>query len=160
MAEQKLLQSVIHPNICRLLAISADGPQRCLVLELCPTGSLYGVLKKDRAAQKAADLILGWPQRVQIAVAIARALVHLHMQSPPMIHRDVKTQNVLLTTINREDMISATKVYLSTTMATVRSLVMHRWPISELCGKMFVRKRTWRRQLAPTTKRATQVQRM
>ena len=35
-AEQKLLQSVIHPNICRLLGVSADGPQRCLVLEMCP----------------------------------------------------------------------------------------------------------------------------
>ena len=44
-------------------------------------------------------------------VAVARALVHLHKQSPPMIHRDVKSQNVLLTSISDGgDMVAATKV--------------------------------------------------
>jgi hypothetical protein len=32
-AEHSLLTTVQHPNICRLLGVSADGPRRCLVLE-------------------------------------------------------------------------------------------------------------------------------
>ena len=48
-ADAKHAQDVIHPNICRLLGVSTDGPKRCLVLEMCPAGALYGVLKADRA---------------------------------------------------------------------------------------------------------------
>ena len=78
---------------------------------MCPAGALYDVLKADRAKLAAgAAPSLSWRARVQVAVAIARALVHLHSQSPPMVHRDVKTQNVLLTTTACEDMTMATKV--------------------------------------------------
>ena len=84
---------VSHPNICRLLGVSADGPERCLVLELCGGGSLHDVLKEDRRRMQGqgqgqqGQAVLGWRQRLEVMVAIARALVFLHSQSPPMIHR-------------------------------------------------------------------------
>ena len=40
-AEMELLCRVSHACICRLFAFSTDGPQRCLVLELC-TGGVAG----------------------------------------------------------------------------------------------------------------------
>ena len=49
-AEMDLLQRVTHRNICRLLAFSTDGDHRCLVLELCPKGSLEGRLAAAREA--------------------------------------------------------------------------------------------------------------
>jgi serine/threonine protein kinase len=39
------------------------------------------------------DPPLGWEQKAHILVWVCRGLVHLHSQSPPMIHRDVKSQN-------------------------------------------------------------------
>ena len=72
-AEMELLMKVCHPNICRLLGVSADGPQRCLVLEMCSGGSLYDVLKEDR--QKRAEGVtplFGWQKRLQACVATAR----------------------------------------------------------------------------------------
>jgi serine/threonine protein kinase len=39
---------------------------------------------------------LQWDHRLRIAVAIAQALKHLHTLTPPMLHRDVKSANVLL----------------------------------------------------------------
>jgi serine/threonine protein kinase len=39
------------------------------------------------------DPPLGWEQKTYILVCVCRGLVHLHSQSPPMIHRDVKSQN-------------------------------------------------------------------
>jgi hypothetical protein len=39
---------------------------------------------------------LSWQQRVYVALCTCRGLVHLHAQSPPMIHRDIKSANVLL----------------------------------------------------------------
>ena len=47
-AEMELLMDVFHPNICRLLAVSIDAPKRCLVLQMCPAGSLFGVLDAER----------------------------------------------------------------------------------------------------------------
>jgi serine/threonine protein kinase len=111
-AELDLLLAVTHPNICRLLGVSDDGPQKCLVLELCPGGSLDKHLKADRGRMRMSAgagagagagsdeqaviarhaHALSWLQRLQVAVAIARALVHLHTLSPPMVHRDVKCQ--------------------------------------------------------------------
>ena len=78
-----LIAQVFHPNICRLLGISSDGPQRCLVLELCPAGSLYDALNKDR--KELADgfpPMLSWRARLEVMVGAARALVRL-CSAPP-----------------------------------------------------------------------------
>ena len=62
--KRKHTQDVIHPNICRLLGVSTDGPKRCLILEMCPAGALYGVLKADRAKLAAGGSpALGWRAR-------------------------------------------------------------------------------------------------
>ena len=76
--------AVSHPNICRLLAVSADGPQRrrCLVLELYSGGALDKVIETNPTPQAFIPR-----QQLQAAVAIGRALAHLHLLSPPMIHR-------------------------------------------------------------------------
>ena len=83
-AEINVLSRVKHQNICQLYACSTDGPSRCLVLELMDT-SLEG--------RVCADPSLGWEQRAYILACVCRGLVHLHSQSPPMIHRDVKSDN-------------------------------------------------------------------
>ena len=48
------------------------------------------------AAAEANRKPLPWQQRAWIAVQVASALAHLHSRDPPMIHRDVKSANVLL----------------------------------------------------------------
>lgn len=58
---------------------------------------------------------LTWQQRLQVLVAVARALVYMHGLSPPMVHRDVKPANVLLkdvdiSKVTSMDMISITKL--------------------------------------------------
>jgi hypothetical protein len=83
-AEINVLTRVKHKNICQLYACSTDGPSRCLVLELMDTSL------EDRVC---ADPMLGWEQRTYILVCVCRGLVHLHSESPPLIHRDVKSDN-------------------------------------------------------------------
>ena len=88
LAGPRLLARVHHECLCRLFACSTNGPRKCLLLE-CMSMSL-----DKRLVAKPA---LGWEQRVAIIVALCRALVHLHSLKPkPMIHRDVKSQNILL----------------------------------------------------------------
>jgi hypothetical protein len=86
-AEIDVLTRVKHENICQLYACSTNGPNRCLVLELMDTSL------EDRLL---ADPPLNWGQRTYIALCVCRGLSHLHSQTPPLIHRDVKSDNVLL----------------------------------------------------------------
>ena len=92
--EMKTCCSVSHPNICSLYAFANNGPQRCLVLEVCAGGPL----DKRLACQPGASARppLTWQARVNIAVGVVRALAHLHAQEPPLFHRDVASKNVLL----------------------------------------------------------------
>ena len=101
-AEMSLLQKVRHSNICRLLAVSMDGAKLCLVLPLCHGGALDSRLKKIPP--------LTWLQRLQVIVAISRALLYLHEMK--LVHRDVKTQNVLLSRADNEndDLTTITKL--------------------------------------------------
>jgi serine/threonine protein kinase len=87
LVQVKLLSAVRHANLCRYYACSTNGPQKCLLLELMAVA-----LDKRLVAEPA----LGWQQCVHIALSICRGLSHLHSLSPPIIHRDTKSQNVLL----------------------------------------------------------------
>jgi serine/threonine protein kinase len=88
-AEMELLSSegFGHPNLCRLLASSGDGPARCLVLELCEGGSLQDRLAGVAPAGVPRPPPLQWQQRVQIALQILLALDYLHSRTPQIIHR-------------------------------------------------------------------------
>ena len=89
-SEMELYSRVSHVNICRLLAFSANGAQRCLVLDLCAGGALNDRLACKASAGCAPPEPLTWQQRVCIAHGIACALEHLHGLTPQMIHRDLK----------------------------------------------------------------------
>ena len=95
-AESAILTGVLHPSICRLLAFSNDGPKHCLVLELCSGGSLDSRLACKASGAGLAPAPLDWGSRIRIVQQIARALAFLHSRDPPILHRDVKTANVLL----------------------------------------------------------------
>ena len=63
-------------------------PSCCIVLEHC-AASLFSRLHKDKAP---IDRL--WILRV--AIGVAEAMAYLHAQQPPLIHRDLKSPNVLL----------------------------------------------------------------
>ena len=94
--EAKVLGQYRHPNIVVLLGhctgSSSRAPQEYLVFEFMAGGSLYDRL--DPAGATA----LPWPLRFAIASDVARGLVYLHRASPPIIHQDVKSENILLCT--------------------------------------------------------------
>ncbi len=63
------------------------SPRYCLVMEYLPKGSLYGVLHSKQT--------LDWGMRLQIATDIACGVAFLHKEN--ILHRDIKSLNVLLT---------------------------------------------------------------
>ena len=79
-----------HANLVELYAYSTDGPNKCIVLECMGSALDERLAAKDKP-------VLGWQQRMQIAVSLCRALEYLHSMKPnAMIHRDIKSNNILI----------------------------------------------------------------
>ncbi|GMY06998.1 serine/threonine-protein kinase-like protein At1g28390 [Fagus crenata] len=89
--EIEILSRVQHPRLVNLLGFCTDSPNdnKLLVVEYMPNGSLYDVL---HSAQRPP----GWTRRVRFAVQIAKGVQALHSSNPPVIHRDIKSSNVLI----------------------------------------------------------------
>ncbi|KAF7029262.1 hypothetical protein CFC21_041062 [Triticum aestivum] len=78
-----------HPGVVSLVGAVAAGRSPLLVMEFMPNGSLHDLLHRSPRPPP-------WPRRVEIALDVARAMRALHGAAPRVIHRDVKTANVLL----------------------------------------------------------------
>ncbi|KAJ4766410.1 Non-specific serine/threonine protein kinase [Rhynchospora pubera] len=90
-AEIKTLGNIRHRNIVRLLAFCTNHETNVLVYEYMPNGSLGEVLHGKGGG------FLAWDRRYKIALEAARGLCYLHHDCSPMIvHRDVKSNNILL----------------------------------------------------------------
>ncbi|KAL2465784.1 putative LRR receptor-like serine/threonine-protein kinase [Abeliophyllum distichum] len=91
LAEVRMITSIQHKNLVRLLGCCSDGDQRLLVYEYMKNRSL------DLIIYGKSDLFLNWSTRFQIILGIARGLQYLHEDSHlRIIHRDIKASNILL----------------------------------------------------------------
>ncbi|KAG6639547.1 hypothetical protein I3843_10G103500 [Carya illinoinensis] len=90
-AEIRTLGKIRHRNIVRLLAFCSNKETNLLVYEYMPNGSLGEVLHGKSGGH------LKWESRLKIAIEAAKGLCYLHHDcSPLIIHRDVKSNNILL----------------------------------------------------------------
>ena len=92
-AEAGLLASLRHPHVVNFMGICKAPP--AIITELCSNGSLLDVLKRARASPAlAAELT--WPRRLRMALDAAAGMFYLHALSTPLIHRDLKSPNLLV----------------------------------------------------------------
>lgn len=90
-SEIRVLTNTLHRNIVKLLGFCSDE-NSILVYEYLPRGSLGKILRsKDEAME------LDWGKRVNVIRGVANAINYMHYEcSPPVIHRDISPNNVLL----------------------------------------------------------------
>ncbi|XP_055807198.1 putative receptor-like protein kinase At5g39000 [Solanum dulcamara] len=90
--EIKMLSTHRHENLLSLIGYCNEGHEMLLVYDYMPRGSLADHLfKMDRSSSS-----LNWEQRLKIAIGAARGLDFLHTSQNRVIHRDIKSSNILL----------------------------------------------------------------
>ncbi|XP_074312065.1 serine/threonine-protein kinase-like protein CCR1 [Silene latifolia] len=88
--ELEILCKLRHCNIVNLLGYCTEMGERILVYEYMSHGTLHDHLHGGLSP-------LNWTVRLRIAMQAAKGLEYLHMEAnPPVVHRDIKTFNILL----------------------------------------------------------------
>jgi len=100
--EQLTMLTDNHPNIVKCFDSTLVEPY-LIVTELCEGGSLFDLLYNCKQA-------LTLLQQVKILLDVASAMKYLHSQTPCILHRDLKSSNVLLATSVRQSMEPCAKV--------------------------------------------------
>ena len=85
--EVSVLSKARHPNIVQLFGACLKSPHFCIVEEMMEGGSLHARLHETKRA-------LSDDETLRVALDVARALEYLH--SKCIVHRDLKSHNVLL----------------------------------------------------------------
>ncbi|XP_068667528.1 leucine-rich repeat receptor protein kinase HPCA1-like isoform X2 [Aristolochia californica] len=89
--EIELLSRVHHKNLVGLVGFCFEQGEQMLVYEHVPNGTLRESLTGK------SGIYLDWKRRLRITLGSARGLSYLHeLANPPIIHRDVKSSNILL----------------------------------------------------------------
>ncbi|XP_013591314.1 PREDICTED: probable LRR receptor-like serine/threonine-protein kinase At1g56140 isoform X1 [Brassica oleracea var. oleracea] len=90
-AEIATISAVQHRNLVKLYGCCIEGTQRMLVFEYLSNQSLDQALFEENSLQ------LGWSDRLEICLGVAKGLAYMHEESSPrIVHRDVKASNILL----------------------------------------------------------------
>jgi serine/threonine protein kinase len=84
-----LTREISHPNLVKCFDATSSPPY-LIVSEFCSGGSLYDLIH-DSSVQ------FPWKQRLQILLDVSKGMEYLHNSVPIILHRDLKSCNVLLT---------------------------------------------------------------
>ncbi|GMI89829.1 Vascular-Related RLK 1 [Hibiscus trionum] len=89
--EIELLSRVHHKNLVGLVGFCFEQGEQMLVYEFMANGTLRESLSGR------SGIHLDWKRRLRVALGSARGLSYLHeLANPPIIHRDIKSTNILL----------------------------------------------------------------
>eukprot|EP00658_Telonema_sp_P-2_P076448 TRINITY_DN6691_c0_g1_i2.p1 TRINITY_DN6691_c0_g1~~TRINITY_DN6691_c0_g1_i2.p1 ORF type:complete len:581 (-),score=76.30 TRINITY_DN6691_c0_g1_i2:314-2056(-) len=88
--EAAVFASLRHPNVALFLGACLERPSCFLVTQLYRHGSLQDLLENAKPNE------IDWEFKTRLAGDAARGLNYLHTFNPPIIHRDVKSSNILI----------------------------------------------------------------
>jgi len=87
--EVAALKNLRHERLVSFIGASLQPPNLCIVTEFMSGGSLHQLLHKAKTA-------LSLSQQAKMALQVAEGVSFLHSLTPPVVHRDLKSLNIVL----------------------------------------------------------------
>ncbi|XP_058085948.1 serine/threonine-protein kinase CTR1 isoform X2 [Magnolia sinica] len=89
--EVAIMKRLRHPNIVLFMGAVTRPPNLSIVTEYLSRGSLYRLLHRPGARE-----MLDERRRLNMAYDVAKGMNYLHKRNPPIVHRDLKSPNLLV----------------------------------------------------------------
>lgn len=89
--EVSIMKRLRHPNIVLFMGAVTQPPNLSIVTEYLARGSLYRLVHKPGARE-----LLDFKRRISMAYDVAKGMNYLHNCNPPIVHRDLKSPNLLV----------------------------------------------------------------
>lgn len=87
--EVSLLSQLSHFNLLQFIGTYNFENRYSIVTEYCSGGSLFNYIQNE-------NFVFSVAQKIEIALGVARGMKFLHSQSPSIVHRDLKSLNILI----------------------------------------------------------------
>ncbi|PNX96557.1 PAS domain-containing/tyrosine kinase family protein, partial [Trifolium pratense] len=87
--EVDIMKRLRHPNVLLFMGAIYSQEKHAIVTELLPRGSLFRTLHKNN---QTFDI----RRHLRMALDVARGMNYLHHRNPPIVHRDLKSSNLLV----------------------------------------------------------------
>lgn len=88
-SEAEIMLRLRHPNVVLFMGAVTHPPNLSILTEYLPRGSLYKLLHRPNNQ-------LDEKRRVRMALDVAKGMNYLHTSHPTIVHRDLKTPNLLV----------------------------------------------------------------
>ncbi|MCO5550891.1 hypothetical protein L7F22_004385 [Adiantum nelumboides] len=88
-SEVRLMKRMRHPNVVLFMGAVMRAPNLSIVTEFLPRGSLYRLIHRSNSQ-------LDERRRMRMALDVARGMNYLHNSTPVIVHRDLKSPNLLV----------------------------------------------------------------
>ncbi|KAG6526654.1 putative serine/threonine-protein kinase-like protein CCR3 [Zingiber officinale] len=94
-SELAFLSRLHHKHLVALVGYCEEKEERLLVYEYMKNGALYDHLHPKNGEES--SVLNSWKMRIKVLLDAARGIEYLHSYAvPPIIHRDIKSSNILL----------------------------------------------------------------
>ncbi|MCO5591665.1 hypothetical protein L7F22_045656 [Adiantum nelumboides] len=91
MREVAIMKRTRHPNVVLFMGVVTKRPNFSIITEYLPRGSLFRLLHRPGMQE-----LLDERRRIRMALDVARGMNYLHRLNPPIVHRDLKSPNLLV----------------------------------------------------------------
>lgn len=100
----RFMQDLRSPNIVQFMSCGFEGDLAYIITEYMPRGSLYNILhntginrkRRPNTLNMGVNAVTGWPMMVKMLTDAARGMTFLHTCRPPVVHKNLKSLNLLV----------------------------------------------------------------